>query len=86
MCSGELSAIENPSRREENEINYGFLFPADDSDSHMVGQAVCGWREDGVDDGEDDDGSSRRDMEKQLNEKKSRMEEEALEKRLCEEG
>ena len=52
----------------------------------MVGQAVCGWREDGVDDGEDDDGSSRRDMEKQLNEKKSRMEEEALEKRLCEEG
>ena len=38
-----------------------------------------------MDDG-DDDGSSRRDMEKQLNEKKSRMEEEALEKRLCEEG
>ena len=51
----------------------------------MIGQAVCGWREDGVDDGDDDE-SSRRDMEKQLNEKKSRMEEEALEKRLCEEG
>ena len=85
VCSGELSAIENPARREENEIDYSFLFPADDSDSHMVGQAVCGWREDGVDNG-DDDGSSRRDMEKQLNEKKSRMEEEALGKRLCEEG
>ena len=39
-----------------------------------------------MDDGEDDNASSSRDMEKQLNEKKSRMEEEALEKRLCEEG
>ena len=66
-CSGELSAIENPSRRKENEIDYSFLFPADDSDSHMIGQAVCGWREDGVDDGEDDNASSRRSMEKQLN-------------------
>ena len=38
-----------------------------------------------MDDG-DDDGSSRRDMEKQLNEKKSRMKEEALEKNMCEKG
>ena len=86
MCSGELSAIENPSRRKENEIDYGFLFPADDSDSLMVGQAVCGWREDGVDDGDDDNASSRRGMEKQLNEMKNRMKEEALEKNMCEKG
>ena len=39
-----------------------------------------------MDDGEDDNASSRRGMEKQLNEMKNRMKEEALEKNMCEKG